>query len=93
MMSWGRYEIVSVPGDADLVFEIGMTDRREPQLMLSQLKFVVLDPKTHIALWTIFKYVEPAGMAKNREKNYDTAMTELVDDLKGLTSAPAGSPK
>jgi hypothetical protein len=39
-------------------------------------------------LWTIYKYVEPAGMTKNREKNYELAMTALLEDFKS-TIAPA----
>ena len=49
-----------------------------------------IDPKTHVALWTIYKYVEPAGMTKNREKNYELAMTALLEDFKS-TVAPAAA--
>jgi hypothetical protein len=80
MKSWGRYELVSAPADADLVFEIGFTDKYEGQIYVAQFKLVVVEPKTHIALRTITKYVELAGKAKNREKNYDLTMTALMDD-------------
>jgi hypothetical protein len=93
MKSWGRYELVSAPADADLVFEIGFTDKYEIRFLVSQFKLLVLDPKTHVALWTITKYVEPAGMAKNREKNYDLAMTDLVDDVKIIATPAAASTK
>jgi len=83
MKDWGRYELVSAPADADLVFEIGFNERSE-RYISPQIKLVILDPKTHVALWTFTKYVEAAGMAKNREKNYDLAMTGLMDDLKKL---------
>jgi hypothetical protein len=90
--SWGRYELVSAPADADVIFEIGFTDRNQGPMFVSQIKLVVLDPKTHVGLWTITKYVEPAGMAKNREKNYNVGMNALMDDLKTLVS-PAAAPK
>jgi len=89
--SWGRYELVSSPADADLVFEIGFTDRPQAPIALSQIKLVLRDPRTNVRLWTLTKYVEFAGMAKNREKNYDVAMNALMDDVKSLVSASATS--
>lgn len=88
MKSWGRYDLVSAPADADLVFQIGFTDKYEGPVFVSQIKLVVVDPKTHITLWTFTKYVEFAGMAKNREKNYDVTMTALMDDMKSVLAAP-----
>jgi hypothetical protein len=86
--SWGRYEVVSAPGDADLVFEIGFTEKYEGSMFVAQFKLIFIDPKTHVALWTIYEYVEPAGMTKNRVKNYEVAMTALLEDFKS-TVAPA----
>jgi hypothetical protein len=91
MKSWGRYELSYAPADADIVFEIGFSDRNQGPMFVSQIKLVVLDPKTHIGLWTLTKYVEPAGMAKNREKNYNIAMDALVEDLKNLASPTAAT--
>jgi hypothetical protein len=88
MRSWGRYQLVSAPADADLVFEIGFTDKYEDQINVSQFKLVVLDPKARVPLSTFTKYVEYAGKAKNREKNYDLTMTALLDDLKSVVTAP-----
>ncbi|HYM74667.1 MAG TPA: hypothetical protein VE377_01710 [Candidatus Dormibacteraeota bacterium] len=87
MKSWRRYELVSAPADADLVFEIGFANKFEGMVRVYQLKLVVLDPKTHVALWTITKYIEAAGMARNREKNYDVAMTALMEDVKSIVTA------
>ncbi|MGP0017367.1 MAG: hypothetical protein ACLPHP_02265 [Candidatus Sulfotelmatobacter sp.] len=89
MKSWGRYQLVSAPADADLAFQIGLNDKGDGPSAVSQLKLVVLDPKTHVALWTVTKFVEPAGMAKNREKNYDLAMDALMDDVKSIAASPA----
>ncbi len=89
MKSWGRYELSSTPADADIVFEIGFSYRNQGPTFVSQIKLVVLDPKTHIGLWTFTDYVEPAGMAKNREKNYNIAMDALMEDLKNLVSPAA----
>lgn len=63
--------MVPVPADADLVLEIGFTEKYESAI--AQFKLIFIDPKTHVALWTIYKYVEPVGMTKNRQKNYELA--------------------
>jgi hypothetical protein len=91
LKSWGRYKLVSAPADADLVFQIGFSDKNDGPTFVSQFKLVVLDPKTHIVLWTFTKYADPAGMAKNREKNYDLAMSELMDDVKVIAGPPASA--
>ena len=92
MKDWGRYELVSAPAEADLVFEISFNTRSESVMETWQIKLLIVDLKTGIPLWTLTKYPEPAGMAKNRERNYNAAMTALMDDLKNLVApAPAGS--
>jgi len=89
LKAWGKFELAAAPADADVVFEIGFNDKSET---LAQLKLVILDAKTHTTLWTLTRYLQVAGTAKNREKNYNLAMTALVTDLKSLVtpgSAPA----
>jgi hypothetical protein len=90
MKTWGRYTLVSSPGEADLVFEISFDNRNEG---LSQIKLKILDSKTHFTLWTITKYAESAGMAKNREKNLNNAVTALMNELKVLASPPSAAQK
>ena len=90
MKTWGRYTLASSPGEADLVFEISFDNRYEA---LSQIKLKILDSKTHFTLWTITKYAEPAGMAKNREKNLNTAITALMNEVKMLASPPSAGQK
>lgn len=86
MKSWGRFDLVAAPADGDLVFEVGLTDRPEGQIALSQLKLVIRDARTGIPLWTIFQYIDWRGLAKNREKKYETAMRALLQDVKTLAS-------
>lgn len=89
--SWGRYELASSPGDADLVFEISLTGtpayRDDPLLRLR-----ILDPKTHIVLWAFVETV-PAGSGREaaRRKAWDLALEKLVSNVKMLVlrSAPA----
>jgi len=86
MKSWGRYELVLAPSEADLILEIQFTYQMEAGNSLTHFKLVVRDPKTNVRLWTLTKYVEPAGMSKNRERNCNVAMNALVEDLKNLVS-------
>ena len=76
MKSWGRYELVASPADADLVFELrftapiadfGKTAIYEPQLGLS-----IFDTKTHFVLWTLTEPVQGAFRKATWEKNVQT---------------------
>jgi len=90
MKAWGRYELVSSPADADLVLEIswvlGDTGLRLP--VLGQLRVVVLDPKVHVALWSLTEYVRGALLLSNRDKNFDQAMNTIVNRMKNLVNPP-----
>jgi hypothetical protein len=91
MKSWGRYEVVSSPTEADLVFEISwaLTDTGLRLPVLGQLRLGVIDPKTHITLWNLTEYVRGALLLGNRDKNFDQAMNTVVARLKALTAPPA----
>lgn len=97
MKEWGRYQLVSSLPDADLVFEISwvLTDTGLRLPVLGQLRLVVIDPKTHITLWSLTQYVRGAVLLGNRDKNFDQAMTIIVNRLKVLanpSAAPVNTP-
>jgi len=83
---WGRCELVSSPADADLVLEISWTlsDTGLRLPVLGQLRLVVIDPKTHVTLWNLTEYVRGAMLLGNRDKNFDQAMTTVLNRLKIL---------
>lgn len=89
--SWGRFDLVSSPADADLVLEISwvLTDTGLRLPVLGQLRLVVIDPKTHVTLWNFTEYVRGAILLGNRDKNFDQAMNTVVARLKALTAPPA----
>ena len=99
MKSWGRYELVDSPADADLVFEIRFT---APSVQCGtstcygpQLEVSILDTKTHFKLWTVTEPVEGAFRKATWLKNFSQAMTSLIDNMKHLDSrikAPEGAP-
>jgi len=87
---WGRYELVSSPADADIVLEISwaLTDTGLRLPVLGQLRLVVIDPRTHVTLWNFTEYVRGAVLLGNRDKNFDQAMTTVVNRMKLLTMPP-----
>jgi hypothetical protein len=89
--AWGRYELVPSPADADLDFEISrvLTDTGLKLPVLGQLRLVVIDPKTHVTLWSLTEYVRGAILLGNRDKNFDQAMTIIVNCLRILANPPA----
>ena len=88
MKSWGKYELVPAPADADLVFEIrfisGISD--------SQLCLSIVDPKTHFVLWPFIQHVPSSSRETARRKKFDEAMADLVDDVKRVTTPNSAAP-
>jgi hypothetical protein len=90
---WGRYEIVSAPAEADLVFEIRFTSQIGTTTVMSgtggsgqyfQFSLVILDPKTRIVLWAFTESVPQAANHAASRKKFDDAMTAIVTDVKKL---------
>jgi hypothetical protein len=89
-----RYQLVSSPADADLIFQIrsiapavdastpdspGGT-AYNPQLILS-----VQDPATHAVLWTTSANVRAFGRKNTRDAEFDQALEVVVDKLRQVT--------
>lgn len=94
MQGWGRYELVSNPSDADLVFEIKftapayVTDKitsYEPQFELN-----IIDTKSHFTLWNLSEPVHGAFRKATWLKNFDEGLGILMDDLKKLAGPSRG---
>jgi hypothetical protein len=93
--SWNRYELVTAPGDADIIFEISFAYVvEEIDLFLKtggsipQLKLALIDPKTHITLWTLNESTSIGHKQKGRDKSLQDTIAKLVGDLKALTAQP-----
>lgn len=78
--------MVPAPADADLVFDPSFVLNFERVFL--RLRVVILDPKTHIALWTIIERVQPWSRESTGRKNFDQAMAKVKDDVKKLTARP-----
>ena len=90
MKTWGRYELVGDPNDADLVFEIRfgapLIDADKLPTYLPHLSLVIVDAKSHFILWTMMSPVEGAFRKATWEKNVATGVNGLMEQLKKLTS-------
>ena len=85
--SWGKYEVVSSPADADLILEVSWTlsDTGLRLPVLGDIRVLIIDPKTHVTLWNLIEYVRGAILLSNRDKNFDQAMNTIVGRMKVLT--------
>jgi len=93
MKDWGRYELVSDPGDADLVFEVGFAFAQLQAPEMGRLRLDIRDPRSNVVLWTFTEYVQVALRKGNRDKNLDLAMGVIVGGLKDLVTQSAPAPK
>ena len=96
MKTWGHFELVNAPADADLVFEIrfsapligsGKMDSYAPQLDLA-----ILDAKTHFRLWTFTQLIRGAFREATWKKNFSQGMADLLERIKTLAPPPAADP-
>jgi hypothetical protein len=93
MKSWGRYELVSAPADADLVFEIRYETLFGPvhdgfSEQYPQIRLTILDPRTRIVLWAFTEPVRAFAKKSTGLQNYQHAMDTLLGELKTLTAPP-----
>jgi hypothetical protein len=98
MKSWGRYELVSTPADADLVFEVRYQRYSEVRIIRGEggsggelIGVRILDPKTHVVLWAFTENIKAANRQATGRKNFDQAMGNLVEDIKKLAGQAAAS--
>jgi len=82
MKSWGKYELVSTPADADVVFEIHLLLQERSPL----LRLLILDPRSHTTLWTLNQIPKVAARDATARKNFDKAMDALVATIRGLVT-------
>lgn len=101
--SWGRYELVGSPEDADLVFEIRLTviqpQRAEPlggennQAYDSQFQLAIRDVKTHVILWGLTEHAQTAILQGNRDRNFEQALAAILSELRRIAGPPQPPPQ
>lgn len=101
LKSWGRYELVATPADAELVFEIQLTVLRlQRERVLSddrptsdsQFRLVIRDAKTLQILWGLTEHAQVAVLQSNRDKNFEQALAAMVAEVQRIANPPATDP-
>ncbi len=105
--SWGKYELVSLPADADLVLEIRFTapltnvgqhntwkfqEVAANTTWQFQTEITIFDAKTHFLLWTLTEPVRPANLKGTWRRNIADANASLAGDLKSLLAPATKAP-
>jgi hypothetical protein len=100
VVSWGRYQLVATPAEADLVFELRLMAPNGPANAnkekgasdpLPMLRLVIYDRPTHYVLWALTESIAPAALQKTHDHNFHEAIGNLVLDAGRLTkSLPSG---
>ena len=96
--SWGRYDVVADPSDADLVFELRFHYSVGPTGVVQgsggstedfQLRVSILDSRTRTILWALSKSIPQSNNKMKSRRFFDQTMAALVDNLKKLASQPS----
>jgi len=89
--SWGHFEIVASPADADLLLEIRQSVSAGPGGRLGygfvpQFRLKIRDAKTNVLLWA-FNIRSEFGLGQGEsDRNFDQAVNRLVFELRGLVT-------
>lgn len=90
----GKYKLVLDPGAADLVLELHYeislgqaVASHDSNNSVRQFRVVLIDPKTHVVLWSLTERTNYALRQVNRDKNLDETVAKLVDDLGQLLAS------
>jgi hypothetical protein len=97
MQSWGRYQLVADPSEADLVFELQLIAPPGPSSgnkvngasdPVPMFRLAIYDRKTHYVLWALTESITIAFLQKTHDNNFDQALATIMLDLKRVASAP-----
>jgi hypothetical protein len=90
----GQYDLVDDPAEADLVLELQLTAPNGPTNgskvngasdPMPMFRLVVYDRKTHYVLWTLTRSIQIALLQKTHDRNFDDALTAIVNEFEGLS--------
>lgn len=86
LKTWGRYDLVATPADADLIFEVRFTVPHAPPPSAPQMELRILDSQTHFTLWSLAETVYGGFRKASIRKNVKAAIDKVVDDVKTLNA-------
>lgn len=92
-----QFTLVDEPSKADMIvelhYEISLAGSRVSSDDSSrQFRAVLIDGKTHVAVWSLTEQSNYAQRQKNRDKNLDTTVGVLVEDFSKVVSSQPEPP-
>jgi hypothetical protein len=87
MKAWGRYELVSDPKNADVIFAVRFVD--PPGISIPQIRVGIMDSSARVSLWGFVEEVNFAFFKKHRDAAFTASVKQLIEDVQQLV-APAG---
>ncbi|HTS38422.1 MAG TPA: hypothetical protein VMH04_22295 [Candidatus Solibacter sp.] len=90
MKTWGHFDIVGSPADADLLFEVGQDVSavtpfgKTSSSYIPQFRLKIRDPKTNALLWSFNVHAEFGLGQASSDRNFDQAINHLVAEVQGL---------
>ena len=96
--SWGRFELVAAPADADLLLEIRFTVTQAEQSVMKgssigtpydpQFRLEIRDPKSNALLWGFTEHAQWAILQGNRDRNFDQTLARVVAEMERVATQP-----
>jgi len=84
MKAWGRYQLVSDPKDADIIFAVRFVD--PPNIVRPQIRVGIMDSTARVSLWGFVEEVNFAFFKKHRDAAFTASVKQLLEDVQALVS-------
>jgi hypothetical protein len=84
MQQWGRYQLVSDPKDADVIFAIRFVE--SPGMATPQIRLGISDSRGRVSLWGFTEEIDGAFRKKNRDAAFSATIAQIINDVKLLVS-------
>lgn len=99
LQTWGFYQLVESPGEADLIFRlraiapitgISGSENSTSASVTPAFEIKIADPVTQVTLWTITSEIGQAARRKTLDQNVASAAATLTARIKVLIGQPLG---
>ncbi len=84
MKAWGRYELVSDPREADIIFAVRFVD--PPNIVRPQIRVGIMDSTARVSLWGFVEEVNFAFFKKHRDAAFTASVKQLLEDVRTLVN-------
>jgi hypothetical protein len=90
MKAWGRFELVSDPKNADVIFAVRFVD--PPAIPHPQIRVGIMDASARVSLWGFVEEVDFAFFKKHRDAAFTASVKQLISDVQELLSPGSAAP-